>query len=424
MENTLARRLKNAWNVFTGNEEIKQPFNIYEYSSSNRPDRQRLTRGNERSIISAIYNRIALDVSAVSIIHAKLDEKGRYLEQMDSSLNNCLNIEANIDQTARSFIQDIVISLFDEGCIAVVPVDTYNDPTLTESYKIETMRVGKIVQWYPEHIRVLLYNQKNGRREEVTVLKRMTAIIENPFYTVMNEQNSILQRLIQKLNLLDAIDKQSGSGKMDLIIQLPYIVKSESRRKQAEERMAQIEDQLTGSKYGIAYTDGTEKITQLNRPVENNLMRQIEFLTSMLYSQLGITEEILNGSANETTMLNYNNRVIEPVLSAIVDEYKRKFLTKTARSQKQTIMFFRDPFRLVPVSQIAEIADKFTRNEILTSNEVRQKIGMQPSTDPKADELRNKNLNPSKDAEIKNNVVSNLADDKDLGGEIQNGKEL
>ena len=383
-------RLKRAWNAFTGTDYTTYQDVGPGYSS--RPDRIRLTRGNERSIITSVYNRIALDVAALNVQHIRLDENGRLLSVIQDGLNTCLTVEANIDQTARAFIQDIVVSMLDEGCVAIVPVDTTYDPSVTGSYDIQTMRVGKILDWYPQHVRVRLYNERTGTKENILVPKSTVAIIENPLYAVVNEPNSTMQRLIRKLNLLDVIDEQSGSGKLDLIIQLPYVIKTEARRQQAENRRKDIEAQLSGTKYGIAYADGTERITQLNRSVNNNLMSQIEYLTSMLYSQLGITQSILDGTADEKTMLNYNNRTIEPIISAIVDEMKRKFLTKTARSQSQSISFFRDPFKLVPVNDIAEIADKFTRNEIMTSNEIRQVIGMKPSDDPRADELRNKNL--------------------------------
>ena len=352
-----------------------------------------MSRGNERSIVTSVYNRIALDVAALNVQHVRLDKNGRFISVIDDGLNNCLTLEANVDQTARSFIQDVVISMFDEGSVAIVPVDTTTDPNVSGSYDIQSLRVGQILDWYPQYIRARVYNEQTGRKEDIVVPKSAVAIVENPLYAVINEPNSTMQRLIRKLNLLDVIDEQSGSGKLDLIIQLPYVIKTEARRQQAENRRKDIENQLSGSKYGIAYTDGTEHITQLNRSVNNNLMSQIEYLTSMLYSQLGITQSILDGTADEKTMLNYNNRTIEPIISAIVDEMKRKFLTKTARSQRQSISFFRDPFKLVPVNDIAEIADKFTRNEIMTSNEIRQIIGMKPSNDPKADELRNKNLN-------------------------------
>ena len=388
-------RLKHAWNAFTGTDYTTYQDVGPGYSS--RPDRIRLTRGNERSIITSVYNRIALDVAALNVQHIRLDENGRFLSVIQDGLNTCLTVEANIDQTARAFIQDIVVSMLDEGCVAIVPVDTTYDPSVTGSYDIQTMRVGKILDWYPQHVRVRLYNERTGTKENILVPKSTVAIVENPLYAVVNEPNSTMQRLIRKLNLLDVIDEQSGSGKLDLIIQLPYVIKTEARRQQAENRRKDIEAQLSGTKYGIAYADGSERITQLNRSVNNNLMSQIEYLTSMLYSQLGITQSILDGTADEKTMLNYNNRTIEPIISAIVDEMKRKFLTKTARSQSQSISFFRDPFKLVPVNDIAEIADKFTRNEIMTSNEIRQVIGMKPSDDPRADELRNKNLSaPSK----------------------------
>lgn len=393
MADTIFSRLKHGWDAFSNKNRVEE--NNYSFTSasySTRPDRPRFTRGNERSIVNSIYNRIALDVSALDIKHVKLDENGRYLEDMSSSLQQCLTVEANIDQTARAFIQDIVISLFDEGCIAVVPVETNLNPTLTGSYDVATMRTGKITQWYPDRVRVLVYNEKTGRKQEVILPKRVLAIVENPLYSVINEPNSTMQRLIRKLNLLDAIDEQSGSNRLDLIIQLPYSIKTEARRKQADDRIKSIEDQLYGSKYGIAYTDSTERVTQLNRSVENNLLKQIEYLTEELYSQLGITKEIMNGTANEQTMLNYYSRTVEPIVSAITDEMYRKFLTKTARTRGQSIMYFRDPFRLVPVGQIAEIADKFTRNEIMTSNEIRQIVGMKPSSDPNADVLRNKNL--------------------------------
>lgn len=362
-------------------------------SSAYRPDRVRLSRGNERSIITSVYNRISMDAASIEIRHVKVDDEGRYTDDIDSGLNNCLTTEANIDQSGRAFRQDIYLSLLDEGCIAIVPVDTSTNPDVTSSIDIITMRTGKIIEWEPENVIVEVYNDRKGQKEQVKVPKTTVAIVENPLYAVVNEPNSVLQRLIRKLNILDAIDEQSGSGKLDLIIQLPYTIRSDARRQQAEQRRQDIESQLSGSKYGIAYTDGTERITQLNRAVENNLMKQIEYLTSMLYSQLGINQEILDGSAKEETMLNYQNRTIEPIVSAVVDEMKRKFLTKTARSQKQSIMSFRDPLKLVPVSQLAELSDKLTRNEIVSSNEIRQAIGMKPSKDPAADELRNKNLN-------------------------------
>ena len=390
MEMSFGSRLKHAWNAFTGN--IQMNYRDLGMSYSYRADRPRMSRGNERSIVTSVYNRIALDVAALNVQHVRLDENGRFLSVIDDGLNNCLTLEANVDQTARSFIQDVVISMFDEGSVAIVPVDTTTDPNVSGSYDIQSLRVGQILDWNPQYIRTRVYNEQTGRKEDIVVPKSAVAIIENPLYAVINEPNSTMQRLIRKLNLLDVIDEQSGSGKLDLIIQLPYVIKTEARRQQAENRRKDIESQLSGSKYGIAYTDGTEHITQLNRSVNNNLMSQIEYLTSMLYSQLGITQSILDGTADEKTMLNYNNRTIEPIISAIVDEMKRKFLTKTARSQRQSISFFRDPFKLVPVNEIAEIADKFTRNEIMTSNEIRQVVGMKPSDDPRADELRNKNL--------------------------------
>lgn len=390
MEMSFGSRLKHAWNAFTGN--VQMNYRDLGMSYSYRADRPRMSRGNERSIVTSVYNRIALDVAALNVQHVRLDENGRFLSVIDDGLNNCLTLEANIDQTARSFVQDVVISMFDEGSVAIVPVDTTTDPNVSGSYDIQSLRVGQILDWYPQYIRARVYNEQTGRKEDIVVPKSTVAIIENPLYAVINEPNSTMQRLIRKLNLLDVIDEQSGSGKLDLIIQLPYVIKTEARRRQAENRRKDIENQLSGSKYGIAYTDGTEHITQLNRSVNNNLMSQIEYLTSMLYSQLGITQSILDGTADEKTMLNYNNRTIEPIISAIVDEMKRKFLTKTARSQHQSISFFRDPFKLVPVNDIAEIADKFTRNEIMTSNEIRQVVGMKPSEDPRADELRNKNL--------------------------------
>ena len=391
MEWTVGSRIKHAWNAFLNKDPTWSYNNGASYSY--RPDRPRLSRGNERSLVTAVFNRIALDVAAVSIQHVRLDEDGRYVSTMKSGLNDCLTLEANIDQTGRMLIHDAVISMFDEGVVGMIPTDTTADPNFSTSYDILAMRTAKVLEWHPKHVRVQVYNDNTGLKEDITVLKRNIAILENPLYAVCNESNSTLQRLIRKLNLLDAVDEQSSSGKLDLIIQLPYVIKSDARRKQAEDRRKDIEDQLSGSKYGIAYTDGTERITQLNRPVENNLMKQIEYLTSMLYSQLGITQEIMNGTADEKTMLNYNNRTIEPILSAIVDEMKRKFLSKTARTQGQSIKFFNDPFRLVPLSEIATIADTFTRNEIASSNEIRQVIGWKPSKDPKADELRNKNLN-------------------------------
>lgn len=385
-------RLQHGWNAFMNRDPTNYRYD-YGVSYASRPDRMRFTRGNERSIVTAVYNRIALDVAAINIQHCRLDENGRFISTVDSKLNNCLNLEANIDQTGKSFIQDVVMSMLDEGCVAIVPIDTTFNPEVTGSYDILTMRTGKILEWRPNTVIVRVYNDRTGNKEELILPKSTIGIIENPLFAVINEPNSTMQRLIRKLNLLDVIDEQSGSGKLDLIIQLPYVIKTEARRQQAEKRRKDIEMQLAGSKYGIAYTDGTERITQLNRSVDNNLMKQIEYLTSMLYSQLGITQSILDGTADEKTMLNYYDRTIAPIMTAIVDEMKRKFLTKTARAQSQSISFFRDPFKLVPVNDIAEIADKFTRNEIMTSNEIRQIVGMKPSDDPKADELRNSNLN-------------------------------
>lgn len=396
MELSFSSRLRHAWDVFR-NREPTYDYQDTGPSTSHRPDRTRLTGGNERSIVTSIFNRIALDVSSINIKHCRIDDNGRFKESINSSLDNCLNLEANIDQTGRAFMQDVVMSMLDEGCVAIVPTDTTLDPIATTSYDIQTMRTGKILEWYPNHVRVRVYNEKIGKQEDIKLPKSMVAIVENPLYAVINEPNSTMQRLMKKLVLLDAVDEHTRSGKLDMIIQLPYVIKSDARKAQAEKRRKDIEEQLKGP-YGIAYVDGTEKVIQLNRPIENNLMTQIEYLTKLLYSQLGITEEILNGTANEQTMLNYNSRTIEPIVSAIVDEMKRKFLTKTARSQNQTIQFFRDPFRLVPVNDIAEIADKFTRNEILTSNEIRQIIGMKPSNDPKADKLINSNLNQAKNA--------------------------
>lgn len=387
-------RMKKAWNVFTGRDPLRDT-SYRGMSSSYRPDRWRLSRGNERSIITSVYNRMAMDAAQIDIKHVRLDKNGRYKGDIDSSLNECLTLQANIDQTGRAFKQDIFLSMLDDGSVAIVPVDTEDNPDETSSVDIITMRTGKIVEWFPRDVRVNLYNDRTGKHEEITVPKRTVAIVENPFYAVMNEPNSVMQRLIRKLNILDAIDEQSGAGKLDLIIQLPYVIKSEARRKQAEARRKDIEEQLSGSKYGIAYTDGTEHITQLNRAVENNLMKQIEYLTSMLYSQLGINQQILDGTANEETMLNYYNRTIEPIVSAVVDEMKRKFISRTARTQGQSIASYRDPFKLVPVKELAELADKMTRNEIMSSNELRTIIGLKPSKDPSADELRNKNLNQS-----------------------------
>lgn len=404
MADPFGSRLKHAWNAFFNRDPTRQSQDLgpaYYY----KPDRVHFSRGNERSIITSVYNRIATDAADIDIIHARMDKDNRFLEEIDSGLNNCLKLEANVDQTGRAFRQDIYMSLLDEGVVAVVPTDTDIDPDITESFKIDEMRVGKIVEWYPAHVKVNLYNEATGRKEDVVFPKKFVCIVENPFYSVMNEPNSTLQRLIRKLLLLDAVDEQSSSGKLDLIIQLPYVIKTDARKQQAEQRRKDIETQLTGSKYGIAYTDGTERITQLNRPIENNLMKQVEYLTSMLYSQLGITQAVLDGTADEQTMLNYYNRTIEPIVAAVVDEMKRKFLTKTARSQKQSIVMFRDPFKLVSIEKIADIADTMTRNEIMSSNEIRQKIGMKPSKDPAADELRNKNLNQS-NAELKEHSIT------------------
>ena len=392
---SIGSRVQSAWNAFFNKDPTTTDISgtmDFGAGYSSRPDRMKFTRGNEKSIITAVFNRIALDTAAVSIEHVRLDENDRYIYSMQSKLNNCLTLEANIDQTGRALIQDVVMSMLDEGCVAIVPTDTTYDPNKTDSYDIAELRVGKIITWYPNMVTVRVYNERTGKKEDITLPKKFVAIIENPLYAVVNEPNSTLKRLIYKMNLLDVLDERNSSGKLDLIIQLPYIVKTEARKQQAENRRKSIEDQLVGSKYGIAYTDGTERITQLNRPVENNLSSQVSDLTSMLYSQLGITDTILNGTADEKTMMNYYSRTIEPILSAITLEMKRKFLTKTARSQKQSIVFFKDPFKLVPVADIASIADTFTRNEIMTSNEVRQIIGMKPANDPSADELRNKNL--------------------------------
>ena len=389
----LLERLQHGWNAFSKNRDPTTNYNITYNGSYYRPDRPRLSRGNEKTIVTAILNRIALDVADLDFKHIQLDEDGRYEKDINSGLNDCLNLEANIDQSGKAFIQDITMSMFDEGCVAIVPVDTTLDPEVTGSYDIESMRTGKIIEWYPTAVKVRVYNDKTGEKEDVVISKNVVSIIENPFYAVMNEPNSTLKRLVRKLNILDAIDEQSGSGKLDLIIQLPYVIKTDARRKQAEDRRKDIEAQLSGSKYGIAYTDGTERITQLNRPVENNLMSQIEYLTNMLYSQLGMTQGILDGTADDKTMINYYNRIIGPIATAISDGMRRTFLTKTARTRGQTIQFFRDPFKLIPANEIAEMADKLTRNEIASSNEMRQKMGWKPVKDPSADELRNKNLN-------------------------------
>ena len=414
-------RIKHGWNAFLNKDPTYNYRDLGGPSYGYRPDRMRFTRGNERSIVTSVYNRIALDAASIDIMHVQLDKDDRFESVRDSALNECLTRNANIDQTGRAFIQDVVMSMLDEGCVAIVPVDTTFNPDVTNSYDINTMRTAKIVEWYPAHVKVNLYNDRTGRKEELILPKKTVAIIENPLYAVINEPNSTMQRLIRKLNLLDVIDEQSGSGKLDLIIQLPYVIKTDARRQQAEQRRKDIEMQLSGSKYGIAYTDGTERITQLNRSVDNNLMKQIEYLTSMLYSQLGITQAILDGSADDKTMLNYYNRTIEPIVSAIVDEIQRKFLTKTAITQKQAIAYFRDPFRLVPVNEIAEIADKFTRNEIMTSNEIRQIVGMKPSKDPNADELRNKNLSQSNEMIKEKQPDNNNLEDNQSEGGNQNG---
>lgn len=416
MELNIGSRLKKAWNAFTN----RDPTGGYKsvgpgYSLS--PSRPRLSRGNEKSIVNAVLTRIAMDAAAIDIKHCRLDKNGRYLEDIDSPLNDCFNLSANIDQTGRAFKLDVYLSLLDEGCIALVPIDTTDNPDDTNSYDINSMRTARILDWYPRHVRVLAYNDRTGEKEELVMPKSQVAIIENPAYSVMNEPNSTMQRLKKKLSLLDATDEQSASGKLDLIIQLPYAVKGELRRQQAEERRKDIEDQLMNGKYGIAWTDGTEKITQLNRSVENNLMKQIEYLTNLFYSQLGVTQSVMDGTADEKTMLNYNNRTIEPLVAAVVDEVKRKFLTKTARTKGQSISYFTDPFKLVPVDNIAEIADKFTRNEIMTSNEIRQIIGMKPSDDPKADRLINSNISqPNQEEEL-------MVDDteKEERSEGQNG---
>lgn len=420
MELNVGSRLKHAWNAFLNRDPTvvyRDIGNGYSY----RPDRLRLTRGNERSIVTSVYNRIALDVAAINIRHVQLDDEERFLGVVNSDLNKCLSLEANLDQTGRAFIQDMVMSMMDEGCIAIVPIDTDDDPDDTEGYKIYSMRVGRIRDWYPAHVRVEVYNESKGRKQDIVVPKKTIGIVENPLYAVINEPNSTMQRLIRKLNLLDAVDEQSSAGKLDLIIQLPYVIKSDARRQQAEQRRRDIEQQLAGSKYGIAYVDGTEKITQLNRSLENNLMKQIEYLTNMLYSQLGITQSILDGTADEKTMLNYYNRTIEPIISAITDEMKRKFLSKTARSQRKSIMFFRDLFKLVPVGELAEISDKFTRNEIASSNEIRQVIGWKPSSDPKADELRNSNLSSPDNSVSGNNAVAGSEEYDSIVNDLLNG---
>lgn len=419
MELAFGSRLKSAWNAFFS----RDPTNSYRYVGpgySYRPDRTQLRRVNERTLVASVYNRLALDTAAISICHCKLDKNDRFESVIDSNFNKCFNLRANIDQTGRAFIQDIVMSMFDEGVVAIVPIDTDDDPNFTDSYDILSMRTGQIVTWYPNHVKVRVYNDRTGQKEDILLPKNDVGIIENPFYSVMNEPNSTAQRLKRKLSLLDVTDENTASGKLDLIMQLPYVIKTEARRKQAEERRKDIEAQLTGSKYGIAYVDGTERVTQLNRPVENNLMKQIEYLTDMLYSQLGITQAIMDGTADEKTMINYYSRTIEPIISAIVDESKSKFLTKTARTRKQTIMYFRDPFKLVPVNELAETADKFTRNEIMSSNEFRQVIGMKPSTDPKADQLINSNISQSREAVAPLNKTTDENEETDEGGKIQN----
>ena len=425
---SLVTRIQHAWNAFVNNRdptmpyENRRPMQDLGASYVYRPDRPRFTQGNERSIVTAVYNRIATDVASIAIQHVRLDDEGRYLETIESGLNSCLTLEANKDQTGRAFIHDIVLSMIDEGVVAAVPIDTDLDPATTNSFDILSMRTAKILEWYPDHVRVRVYNDRTGNKEEITLPKNKVAIFENPFYAVMNEPNSTLKRLIRKLNLLDAVDEQTSSGKLDLIIQLPYVIKTDARRAQAESRRKDIEMQLTGSKYGIAYTDGTERITQLNRPVENNLMKQIEYLTSMLYSQLGMNQAILDGTADAETMLKYDSRTIEPFVSTIVDEMKRKFLTKTARTQKQSIMFFRDPFRLVPPDKLAEIADKFTRNEIMTKNEFRQIIGRKPSKDPKANQLINSNISQPNNQPKPVEPSGDKAIETKEGGQIQNGE--
>lgn len=422
MKESFRTRLSHAWDIFKNGDHLSNNYNVG-YSYGIRPDMNRLRMGNERSIVASIYNRIAIDVSQVEILHCREDKEHRYLETMKSGLNTCLTTSANIDQTGKALIKDAVLSMFDEGCVAIVPVEANINPYLNGSYDILSLRVGKIIGWYPKHVRVEIYNENRGQKQEIVVPKATTAIIENPFYAVMNDSSSVAKRLIRKLNILDAIDEQSGSGKLDIIIQLPYVVRSKTRQAQAEERRKLIEQQLEGSKYGIAYIDGTERVTQLNRPVENNIMSQIEYLTSMLWSQLGMTENVFNGTAKEDELLNYRNSTTGVILNAITEELTRKFLTKTARTQGQVIRWFNDPFKLVPVAQLAEIADKFTRNEILSSNEIRDIIGRKPSNDPDADSLRNKNLN------AKDQIVSGQEPANEVGkvseeeGEGQNGIE-
>lgn len=417
----LITRIQRGWNAFR-NRDPTTDYRDYGESYYYRPDRPMFTRGNERSIATSVYNRIALDASSIMIQHVRLDENSRFSSVINSGLNNCLNLDANLDQTGRAFLQDAVMSMLDEGCVALVPVITDANPDTTSSYDILSMRTGRIIEWRPAYVKVRVYNELTGRKEDLILPKSTVAIVENPLYAVINEPNSTMQRLIRKLSLLDVTDEQTASGKLDLIIQLPYVIKTPARQRQAEDRRKAIEMQLASSKYGIAYTDGTERITQLNRPAENNLMKQIEYLTNLLYSQLGITQTVMDGTADDKTMLNYYSRTIEPIVSAIVDELKRKFLTKTARSQGQSIMFFRDPFKLVPVNDLAELADKFTRNEIMTSNEIRQIVGMKPSDDPKADELKNSNIAESKqEAQEQLDVVDEEIQENDKGGENQNG---
>lgn len=416
MEMSIGSRLKHAWNAFITNRDPTRYIQSLGPGFSSRPDRPRLSRGNERTIVTSIYNRIALDVAGISIKHCRLDDNGRYVSEVNSGLNNCLNLEANIDQTGRAFIQDVVLSMFDEGCVAIVPVDTTLNPKDTNSYDIQTMRTGKIVEWYKHDIKVRIYNDQIGEKQEIILPKNKVAIVENPLYAVINEPNATMQRLIKKLRLLDVSDERTLSGKLDLIIQLPYSTRTDVKKEQAERRREALESQLVDSKYGIAYADATEKIIQLNRSVENNLMSQIEYLTNQLHSQLGLTQSVMDGTADEKTMLNYNNRTIEPIIAAIVDEMKRKFLTKTARTKGQSIMYFKDPFKLVPVNDIAEIADKFTRNEIMTSNEIRQIVGMKPSSDPKADELVNSNI-----SQPEQRLDGELNKDLEEGGDGQNG---
>lgn len=421
MEYSVGSRLKHAWNAFLNRDPTTNYYNYGEASYYYRPDRPRFSRGNERSIVTSIYNRIAVDVSDLTFQHCRLDENGRFTEVIDSHMNKCFNLQANIDQSGRAFIQDVVMSLLDEGCVAIVPTETTLNPKMTESYDIGSMRTAKILEWYPKKVRLQLYNEWKGKKEEIVLPKSMVAIIENPLYAVINEPNSTVQRLIRKLNILDAIDEQSGAGKLDLIIQLPYVIKSEGRRKQAEDRRKDIEMQLAGSKYGIAYTDGTERITQLNRPVDNNLMKQIEYLTNLAYSQIGITQSVMDGTADEKTKLNYFNSTIKPIAEAIVDAMKRTFLSKTARTKGQSIEYFRDIFGSVPVNEMAEAADKFIRNEILTKNEFRQFMGLKPSDDPMADQLSNPNINQAKTGTPMSPEPVN--ENPDEGGKNQNGSE-